>query len=852
MNRTNTQIKSGLKQFKDELIQHFSVTVDITQYSHSINRYIEELLINLFQKNGLADKKAFSLLAVGGYGRRELMLHSDIDLLILHDETCTDSDLHQAQAFIQDCWDIGLDISHQLTTATSCAQLAAGDISVISTLMDMRLICGESRLMTQLLDLIQPAQMWSPAEFYLAKLQEQQTRNHKYGETAYNLEPNVKLGPGGLRDLQAVLTIHQRYLAGTGDPETLISKEEHDELRRCQHALWQVRFALHMLAGKREDRLLFEYQVPLAALFGFVDSQDSLAIEQYMKSYFQVIKQSRELTDLLMQGFSEALIGRSRQQITELDDNFELINEEIKVRHPDVFPRNPVALLELFLWIAKRPDIRAIQAATLRLLRQHEGLLTREFCASPAATSVFIDLFRVGSNPYEALHYMNKYGILGRYLDCFAAVTGQMQYDLFHIFTVDQHTLFVIRNMVRFLDPEYTRQFPLAARIMAGLKKRDILYLAALFHDIAKGRGGDHSELGAEEALAFATRHHLSQEDSDLLVWLVRHHLLMSQTAQRQDIYDPKTINKFNSLLPEPWYLEYLYLLTVADICATNLTLWTSWKDSLLKELYNATQRAQQEKKSRLDESALIQSKQAEAMMLLQKEGYDPDAINALWQGIKSRYFLHESADMIAGHSKAILSCKSFPLVLISPHHSQGGTEVLIYMPHRDDRFAISTTVLSNQHVTIQEATILTCDNQFDIDTYIILDEKNQAFLDETRAGKIKQVLIRQLRTFGELPGITKQRLSRAQAHFKFKPKISLIDNDESNLTCLFLVAADQPGLLARVSRIFSAQNIHLHSAKISTAGERAEDTFYISSDNGKVLSSEEKERLHNQLMMDL
>lgn len=852
MNSTNQAIKIQLKQFRDKLCDEFSVKSDIVKLTNRLSNFIDELLTGLFHKNTLHINHSVCLIAVGGYGRRELLLYSDIDLLLLHDEDIPDKDLQQAQSFIQDCWDTGLEISHQITTTQSCSQLASQDISVITTLMDMRLLCGRSRLMDELFYKIHPTQMWPGAEFFLAKQQEQQQRYLKYGETAYNLEPNVKLGVGGLRDLQTLLSIGKRYFFIKKLSEDInhhvITDKEYDELARYQRFLWRVRFALHVLAGKREDRLLFEYQVPLAAMFGFVDTSKSLGIEQFMKTYFKIIKQSRELNEMLLQGFSEALVHADDKRIVALDAHFQLVNDFIEVKHHSVFTEHPPALLELFLWIARRANIAGIRAGTIRLLRQHVYLMDKTFRASKEATEIFLAIFRVEGDPYDALQYMNKHGVLGHYLDCFAAVTGQMQYDLFHIFTVDQHTLFVIRNLVRFLNPAYSKQFPLAARLMPGVEKRDILYLAALFHDIAKGRGGDHSELGADDALDFARRHQLAREDSDLLVWLVRNHLLMSQTAQRQDIYDPKTINKFCSLLPEPSYLDYLYLLTVADICATNLTLWNSWKDSLLKELYQASLRAQQEKKSRLDESALIRSRQEDALALLQDANIDPDAVSTLWHGIKAKYFLHESADIIARHTRAILECESFPLVLILPHHSQGGTEVLIYMPHRDDRFTISTTVLSNQHVTIQEATILTCDNQFDIDTYIILDEKHQAFLDEQRANKIKQILVKQLRTFGELPVITKQRLSRTQAHFNVKPSISLIDDEESNSTCLFLVATDKPGLLARISRVFSAHNIHLHSAKIATAGERAEDTFYISSEGGKPLTIDEKERLRNGL----
>lgn len=387
---------------------------------------------------------------------------------------------------------------------------------------------------------------------------------------------------------------------------------------------------------------------------------------------------------------------------------------------------------------------------------------------------------------------------------------------------------------------------------MSTLNKPELLYLSALFHDIAKGRGGDHSELGAIEASCFAQNHKLEKEDSDLLVWLVRNHLIMSQTAQRQDIYDPNTIKNFCQLLPHPRYLDYLYLLTVADICGTNPTLWNSWKDSLLKELYRAAKHMLHREQELMDENALIKARKEYALSILSSEGFAPKTVEDLWEQFKDRYFLHESPEVIARHTKAILACTKFPLVMIMPHHSQGGTEVFIYMPHRDDRFAIATTVLSNHNVTIQEAMILTCDNQYDLDTYIILDEQNQAFFDNQRSHDIQQALCTHLAKANQLPVVVRKRLSRALAHFTVKTQIHYYDELSYNQTRLFLVTGDRPGLLATIGRVFSTLNIHLHNAKIVTAGERAEDTFYITNQKNQSLNNDEKEVLKQKLIQEL
>ncbi len=856
MEISNLSLRQSIKQLKEGLCDDLCQNGDITTITQKLVAHIDNLLILLFQKHHLEQEGYFCLLALGSYGRRELQLHSDIDLLLLHDETVPKPLLQSAQLFIQDCWDIGLIISHQITTVKACAALASQDLTVISSILDMYLICGRSSLMEELLYQTHPLHMWSSHEYFFQKLQEQNKRYEKYGETAYNLEPNVKNGPGGLRDLQILLNVSQRHFGikklADGIHCGFITDREYEELIHCQHFLWRVRFALHMLAQKSEDRLLFDYQIKLASLFGYSDSQDSLGIEQFMKAYFKMIKRVRELNEMLLQWFSEAIIHAQKQKLTPLDESFQLSNQYIEVRRMDVFNDKPIALLQLFLWIAKFPEVKGVRASTIRLIRQHLYLINKRFRLSKLAAQTFMDILKAEGNPYEALQQMSRYGVLGHYLNCFAAVTGQMQYDLFHVYTVDQHTLFVIRNLTRFLNTQFTSQFPLCCKLMPAIQKREILYLAALFHDIAKGRGGDHSELGAIEAQQFAKRHHLSREEQELLVWLVHNHLLMSQTAQRQDIYDPKTISHFCSFLPERAYLDYLYLLTVADICGTNPTLWNAWKDSLLKELYFSASQAMQQEKALLDEATLINLRRQQALDILVSDAVKPKAIDDLWKHFKGIYFLHNPPEIISIQTKAMLNCQHFPLILIMPHHTQGGTEVFIYMPHRDERFTITTTVLSNHHATIQEATILTTDNNFDLDTYIILDEKSQVFFDEKRTLNIHQALIQHLTDYHQLPTVTQRRLSRTQVHFNLRPQITFSEDPEQQYTRLFLVTSDRSGLLASISRIFLSENINLHNAKIATAGERVEDMFYISNQQGEKLTLQEKERLRQRLVDEL
>ncbi len=850
---TNAFLRQSLKALKKDLCSQLGPHTNIVSLTHKLVAHIDKMLIILFQNRDLEEDHHFCLLALGSYGRRELQLHSDIDLLLLYDNSISQNTLQHAQLFIQDCWDIGLEVSHQITTVNACVELASRDLSVISSLMDMHLLCGRSLLMEELHYRIHPLHLWTSSDYFFAKCQEQKIRYKKYDETAYNLEPNVKYGPGGLRDLQVLSHIIKRQFGfkklSDGISCGYITDKEYDELSHCQHFLWRVRFALHMLAQKNEERLLFDYQVSLAKLFGYEDNQRSLAIEQFMKDYFKVIKRGRELNEMLLQWFAETIVDPKKQTLIPLDDAFQLSNHYIEARHPNVFKDNPNALLNLFLWIAKTPNIEGVRANTIRLIRQHLFLMDKRFCASSKATQTFMAILKTTDNPYNALQRMNRYGVLSHYLDCFATITGQMQYDLFHVYTVDQHTLFVIRNLARFLNPQYMSHFPLCAKLMSSIKKREILYLAAFFHDIAKGQGGDHSELGALEAQHFSSRHRLEDNDQKLLVWLVQNHLLMSHTAQRQDIYDPATIAHFCALLPHKDYLDYLYLLTVADICATNPNLWNAWKDSLLKVLYVAASDTMQHEKALQDETLFIENRRTHALTLLELEGIAPHLAHALWKHFERKYFLHEPPHVISRHTKAILNATSFPLVLIMPHHTEGGTEVFIYMPHRDERFTITTTILSNHHVTIQEATIVCTDHNFDMDTYIILDEQNQAFIDEKRALDIQQALTKAL-TSKQLPLISKRRLSRTQAHFNLKPHVTFTEDAEH--TCLFLITSDRAGLLANISRIFLSERITLHHAKIATAGERVEDMFYITNQRGFKLTKKQRDTVYKRIMIEL
>lgn len=845
-------LSARIKLFKTSLVDEFAQKKKILPVTKSLVKFVDDILISMFHKHQLHGENRISLIAVGSYGRKELQLYSDIDLIILHKPELSDALFAQSQTFIQQCWDVGLNISHQITTPHQLADLAESDLSVISSVMDMRVIAGCPQLAQELAYLTQPLHMWTSDSFFHAKVKEQAVRYAKYGETAYNLEPNVKNGPGGLRDLQVLLSIGKRHFRIKKLSEGIIcgffNDKEYEELVHCLHFLWKVRFALHSIAQKNEEQLIFDHQIRLAEFFNYQENNKNLAIELFMKDYFKIIKRSRELNDLLLQWFAESIVEKPRVRIQALDAHFQLANRYIEIKHPLIFQQKPICILQLFFLLIQRPDIQGVRANTIRLLRKNLFLINKNFRENPKVQQLFLEIFNSDYSPYDILHRMNRYGVLGRYLKSFSLVTGQMQYDLFHVYTVDQHTLFVIRNLGRFLDKDYASQFPLACRLMPTITNKSVLYLAALFHDIAKGRGGDHSELGAKDAEVFSTMHSLAKEEKDLLIWLIKNHLLMSKTAQRFDIYDPKVINEFCKKLPKANYLEYLYLLTVADICGTNPSLWTTWKDSLLKELFRAAQQKMHPSLLPINEASIVEVKKNKATQLLNRAGFKKVDIDGLWASFKSKYFLHESPKVIALHTKTILNSQSYPIVMILPHHSEGGTEVFIYTPHRDDRFAIATTILSNHRTTIQEASILTCNNGYDLDTFIILDEKNEAFINPVTIKNIKKDLRFYLNNKHAYPPVIKRRVSRTKAHFNIQGSIQFSYEQHFKLNQIFIVANDRPGLLANISRVFVDQNVLLHQSKIATIGERVEDVFIVSNTEGTLLTDAEQQRLSEAL----
>ena len=787
-----------------------------------------------------------SLAAVGGYGRGELHPRSDIDLLILVGAESGDYS-SRVEQFLTRLWDIKLDIGHSVRTPAQCRESASADITVVTTLMESRLIRGSAALSAHMQAAISSDRIWPSDEFFRAKWDEQRRRHSKYADTEYNLEPNVKGSPGGLRDIQTIGWIALRHF-GTNDPGALrepgfLTADELDILRAGRDFLWRVRYALHLLTGRKEDRLLFEHQRELARLFGYRDSAGRPAVEQFMQQYYRRALALGRLNELLMQHFDQAILhAAATAQIRRINARFQIRNGYIEVCDPAVLRQTPSALLEIFLLCGHDDAIRGVRAATIRLIRENLDLIDDAFRQDPHNQQLFMEILRAPCKLARQLRRMNRYGVLGAYLPEFGKIIGQMQHDLFHIYTVDAHTLEVIKNMRRFLLPGQAERFPVASRVARRLPQPELLYIAGLYHDIGKGRGGDHSELSAIDARAFCRRHGLSADDTGLVCWLVENHLLMSGVAQRKDISDPDIIGQFAANVGDTTRLDYLLCLTVADICATNPTLWNAWRGTLLRQLYSVTRQAlRRGLHNPLDKRELIEQTRRRAMAQLTERGFSRAAVETLWAASGEDYFLREQVGDIVWHTESIahhLDNKA-PLVLIKPGKLPRGAaamQIFIHVSARDYLFAVSAAALEQLELSVHAARLYKAANGMSLYTFYVLDNyvSNSAGAsdpDASAAARSRQIvdyLSELLQDPARYPDIVQRRTPRQIRYFSTPTATTMSIDSARQVSVLEVVTPDRPGLLARLGRIFFDFGISLQAAKIATLGERVEDVFFI------------------------
>jgi [protein-PII] uridylyltransferase len=829
--------KAYLKRYAEDVNERFSTGQTPTNELVAERAYLIDEILKRTWMRYFPDQPPASLVAVGGYGRGELHPASDIDIMILlQDERQFEIYEEQLQQFLTLLWDIGLEIGHSVRTISDAEHEAAQDITVITNLIEARFLTGSQHLFKTMLQAIGPDRMWNSDDFFQAKWNEQKKRHTKQGYSLSNLEPNLKESPGGLRDIQMIGWVAKRHfqIRNLHDLVThdFLTEAEYQTLIEGQNHLWRIRFALHLLTGRCDDRLLFDHQRTLATYLGYDADHANLAVECFMRDYYRTVMELSRLNEMLLQHFQESILLKDELgEPVPLNQRFQQRSQFLEVTHKGVFKRYPTALLELFLVFQENPGLKGVRASTIRLIRNHTYLIDEKFRQDIRAQSLFMEILRQPAGLTRVLRRMNIYGVLAAYIPSFEKIVGRMQYDLFHVFTVDEHTLMVIRNIRRLSVVEYADEYPFCTQLAKTLPKEELIYLAALFHDIAKGRGGNHSELGAVDAYNFCRLHHLSEYDSHLVSWLVRHHLVMSMTAQRKDITDPKVVQEFASLVGDLNRLTYLYLLTFADSRATNPAAWNSWKDSLLRDLFNATRRALiRGLENPLAQEELIKEKQLAAMLQLRKQQIDEAAVQRLWSTFTHEYFLTHSPNAIQRHSKSILQTPSdqLPLIQMRQTEKRGGTEVLYYGVDRDNLFAVTTTLLDQLSLSIVNARIMSTSDGNSLNSYLVLEQDGSPVEFGLRSEEIVTMLAEGLCQEGDQPLTVSRRIPRQNKHFDNKTEIYFTQEPTLERTIMRLVTLDRPGLLSDVGQAFAKCKIRLQHAKITTLGARVEDIFFI------------------------
>lgn len=631
-----------------------------------------------------------------------------------------------------------------------------------------------------------------------------------------------------------------------------LTRSELRKLKQAQTFLWKVRFALHMLTHRREDRVLFDHQIKLAEMFGYEDATYTLAVEQFMQRYYRTAMDVSLLNEMLLQLFREAILSDQSLAPIAVNPRFQIRNDYLEISGEDVFDRYPSALLELFVVLEQHPEICGVRASTIRQVQRHLWLIDEEFRQHPRNHRLFFEILRAPVGVTHELRRMNLYGVLGRYIPSFGRVVGRMQYDLFHVYTVDAHTLFVVSNLRRLAMPKYNHELPELSIIMQSLPKQELAYLGALFHDIAKGRGGDHSELGSVDAETFCLEQGLSRYDARLVAWLVSNHLILSVTAQKKDISDPKVIHDFATRIGDQTHLDYLYVLTVSDVRGTNPKLWNNWKSSLFAEFYNRVKQAlRRGLENPIDKEQLIAETQSQARELLQRSGLQHAQVEQVWQRFTESYFLRHAPEEIAWHAQLLVNrdpADTSPLVAVGQPSGLGGTAVLTYTSNAQPSFAPTTASLDQMGLNIVDARITPTTDGFSLEIYHVLEDTGTEITDSMRCRQIEQQLRKTLERSEPAPATVTRRIARQVRMFSTPTQINFSEDAINGRTLLELIAGDRPGLLSEVGKVFLSEGVRTHAAKIGTVGERAEDVFYLTDESDRPLNPETMDRLQVRL----
>ncbi len=789
------------------------------------------------------------LIAAGGYGRAELNLESDIDLLILVSVSggAEKKAIGEfAEQFIRFCWDIGIKVGHSLRTEKECVDIARGDISVITNLMETRLLDGDPARFQSLQEKLRSRRVWPADRYFRDKLAEQAARHKHFGDTAYNLEPNIKESKGGLRDLHMISWVANRYF-GTSDLAELVehgflAESEYRALIRHRDFLWRLRNGLHYLARRCEDRLLFDHQQQLAKQLGYKDGKNHLAVERMMRDYYRTAKEVQLHNELLLQHFEEAILRPGKSRIRPINERFHAVGGFIEAVDDNVFRDEPKAMLEIFLLLQKRSSLTGIRASTVRLIRANLDLVDAAFRRNPEHRALFLEMFRHQYGLTQVLRRMSAYGVLGRFFPDFGRIVGQMQHDLFHVYTVDAHSLFVVGNLQRLAEDEHRQEFPHLTNLLSQQNARERLYLAALCHDLGKGSGRDHSEVGEEIALRLCTNLGMSEYDASFVSWLVRQHLIMSWTAQREDITDPRVIDRFAETVGDQEHLDSLYLLTFADIRGTSPKVWSEWKGRLLANLYTATSRRLRTGLSGAQAVTERIEARKEAIRKLVSRRVGKENLERLWSQLGNEYFLRNGPGSSAWHAEILTAASALdlPLVTARPRKDLGAFQILVLAPDSEELLPRLTGGLDKLNLNILDARIHPTRTGLSLLVFVASDSDhsagNRKWLLETM-GQLRENLLTPIGKYRPARRI----LPRILRQFEVETRVSFNDVPGQGYTVMEVVANDRPGLLYHVALALYECKVKLVSAKVSTVGERAEDTFFITDRDGKPVNTAEQ-----------
>jgi len=827
MNDPGFALRGELNAQRGQVIEEFKATGSVQQLLSRLSRVADRFVRRAAAQTHIA--RFASVAAVGGYGRSELFPYSDVDLLII---PARDPDANEAER-IESCvhmlWDMGLPIGHAVRTAEQCGQEASRDPTVMTAMLESRLVCGARAPFAALQSELR--RVLDPRAFLNAKLLEQKQRHSKFDDTPFALEPNCKESPGGLRDLQILLWLSQA--AGLGRSWTdlercgLLTQEETATLRRTERTLKSIRARVHLVAGRREDRLLFDVQPAVAESLRLRNTPTRLASELLMQMYYRAAKAATQLNTIVLLAIEQRLAPPDATAATVLDEVFSSRHELLDISDASALRREPPAILRAFLLLQRHPELKGMSPALLRAIWHAGPVMGPAFRNDPVNRQCFLTILQQPRGVVHELRRMNQWSVLGAYLPVFRRIVGQMQHDLFHVYTVDQHILMVVRNLRRFTQSQFAHEYPLCSQLIADFTRPWLLYIAALFHDVAKGRGRDHSTEGSRDARRFCREHGIGPEDTELIVFLVRHHLTMSQVAQKQDLADPAVVGRFARLVGTDRRLVALYLLTVADIRGTSPKVWSPWKARLLETLLNLTQRALGGEARPAD--AELEGRKQEALRILRLYGLSERAHLPLWEELDIVYFLRHSAQDIAWHARALLVHlhAQRPIVRARLAPAGEGIEVLLYVHDRKGLFARACGYFDSRSLSILDAKIHTTRRGYALDTFLV-SERSHGTHFRSLLDRIETELTEWLAAKVELPPPVKGRLSRHSRHFPVSPAVQLNVDESGQHYLLSLVATDRLGLLYAVARVLASHDINVQTAKILTLGERAEDIFLI------------------------